>query len=53
MKPMPEKVKAWRKGGYFKRDLKLFKRKFDLMGEHYKRMGSFIEAIQYLSKNII
>ena len=52
MKPMPEKVKAWRKGGYFKRDLKLFKRKFDLMGEHYKRMGSFIEAIQYLSKNI-
>ena len=22
------------------------------MGEHYKRMGSFIEAIQYLSKNI-
>ena len=51
LKPMHEKVKAWREGGYFKRDPKLFKRKFDLMGEHYQRMGSFIEAIQYLSEN--
>ena len=49
LKPFHEKVVAWRKGGYFDRDPSLFIEKFNLIAEHYQRMATFVEAIQYIS----
>ena len=49
--PIPEAVRMLRKAGYFSRDESELYRFIGLIGEQWRLIASFVEAISYLSAN--
>ncbi len=51
IKPLHETISMQRRNGYYKRDPEMFRKRIKSMGDDYRKLDAYIEAIKHLSKN--